>query len=170
MERAVNTDKFLAGIRADRVATAQWLDATIAQRNALDAQVQALKDRLAALDDQLASLTDTDFLPASLPALTGLTDEQRADVPLLLAFDQPEGLTRGQAREAARKVGKSPQTIGGLANGGWVISVEDAQGEIRRFLTDRSYTWLADHGIPTPNRAAAVAARDSAPIRVGAPV
>jgi hypothetical protein len=166
----VNTDKFLAGVRADRAATTRWLEATTAQRDALDIQVRALKDRLAALDDQLAALTGTDFLPASLPALTGLTDEQRADVPLLLAFDRSEGLTRGQAREAARKVGKSPQTIGGLANGGWVVSVEDVQGEIRRFLTDRSYTWLADHGIPTPNRAAAVAARDAAPVRVGAPV
>jgi len=84
--------------------------------------------RLVALDDQIAGLTGTDFLPASLPALNGLTDEERADVPLLLAFDSPEGLTRGQAREAARRVGKSPQTIGGMANGGWLISVEDVQG------------------------------------------
>ncbi len=166
----MDTDRFLAGIRADRVATAQWLRAAVAQRDALGDQVRALEGRLAALDDQLAGLTDTDLLPASLPALTGLTDDQRADVPLLLAFDHPEGLTRHQAREAARRVGRSTQTIGGLVNGGWVVSVEDVQGEIRRFLTDRSYSWLADHGIPTPNRVLAVAARDSAPIRVGAPV
>jgi hypothetical protein len=162
----VNTDKFVAGLRADRRATAEWLEAAVAQRDALDAQVRALTDRLSALDDQLAALTGTDFLPA----LTGLSDDEKADVPLLLAFDSPEGLDRGQAREAARKVGRSPQTIGGLANGGWLVSVEDVQGQIRRFLTDRSYTWLADHGVPTPNREAAVAARDAAPIRVGAPV
>lgn len=166
----MNADRFLAGVRADRVATAQWLEATTSQRDVLDIQIRALKERLTALDDQLAALTDTDSLPASLLAVTGLTDEQRADVPLLLAFDSPEGLDRGQAREAARKVGKSPHTLGGLANGGWLVSVEDMQGQIRRFLTDRSYTWLAEHGIPTPNRAAAVAARDAAPIRVGAPV
>jgi hypothetical protein len=162
----MNTDKFLAGVRADRAATSQWLAAVIAQRDALEDQVHALAGRLAALDDQVAALTGMDLLPA----LTGLTDDERADVPLLLSFDRPEGLTREQAREAARRVGRSPQTIGGLANGGWVVSVEDVQGEIRRFLTDRSYTWLADHGIPTPNRAIAVAARDAAPIRVGAPV
>jgi hypothetical protein len=60
--------------------------------------------------------------------------------------------------------------VGGWANGGWLVSVEDVQGEIRRFLTDRSYAWLADHGVPTPNRAAAVAARDAATVRIGAPV
>lgn len=149
----MDTDRFLQGLRADRAATEKLCEGLRVQRDALDTQVLALEERLAALDTQLAAVTGSE----PMPPLTGLSEAARSDVPLMLAFDQPAGLTREQASAAAEKNGKSPRIVGGWATWDWVVRVGD-----RRWLTPKAYGWLEEHNIPTPNRAAAEAARDAA--------
>ena len=50
------------------------------------------------------------------------------------------GLTRAQASAVFRKHGLAPQTAGGWARGDWIETRQDG----RRYLTERSRSWLAE--------------------------
>lgn len=52
------------------------------------------------------------------------------------------GLTRSEASALFRKHGFSPQVAGGWARGDWLEIRDDG----RRYLTDRSFHWLAEQG------------------------
>ena len=51
------------------------------------------------------------------------------------------GLTRAEASALFRSYRLAPQTAGGWARGDWIESREDG----RRYLTERSRRWLAEH-------------------------
>jgi hypothetical protein len=50
------------------------------------------------------------------------------------------GLTRSQASALFRRHGFAPQTAGGWTRGDWIQTRSDG----RRYITDRSRTWLAE--------------------------
>jgi hypothetical protein len=69
------------------------------------------------------------------PAERSLDERYRA----LIAEWGQRGLTRSEASALFRKHGFAPQVAGGWARTGWLRTSDD-----RRYLTERSLTWLAE--------------------------
>lgn len=104
------------------------------------ATLAALRTIRTGIDDLIAAL--------GMEEATEEDSEQR-EIDLMLEFDKPDGqgLTQQQASRACKRHGFNPQQVGAWVRGKWV---ETRDG--RRYLTGRSYEWLADAGVKAKNR------------------
>lgn len=76
------------------------------------------------------------------------TNAEQREIDLMLEFDKPDGqgLNQQQASRACKRHGYNPQQVGAWARGGWLETRDD-----RRYLTRKSYDWLAGAGVTAKN-------------------
>jgi hypothetical protein len=98
--------------------------------------VEGLQDVAAAIR-QIAR--GFDALAESIARRPDQPPESARTAALLREWDD-RGLTRSEASALFRRHGFAPQTAGGWTRGDWIQTRSDG----RRYITDRSRTWLAE--------------------------